>query len=167
MSRQSISPEWQQYLIDKDKEYTIEEMIEKVREAIRFLKSKHIRITDEFFTDMKKFSEKYILTDIQKNELTREYEQMGYACNDSVRIVDTLQVLYKTFDLTLEETTALTTYIVENHLTVSEVTKERFGFSLEDWGVFCDEILIDMATYFMEQVRDSVDLSEFAVEENS
>ncbi len=46
-----VKDKWKQYLLDEEKDYSVEQLIEKFKYAVSYLKSHHIRIVHEMFTD--------------------------------------------------------------------------------------------------------------------
>ena len=63
-----VKDEWKQYLLDEEKDYSVEQLIEKFKYAVSYLKSHHLRIVPEMFTDSDPdiVDEKYHLSDKDK-----------------------------------------------------------------------------------------------------
>ena len=149
--KENVKNEWKEYLLE-EKEYTFEQFIEKYKHAIGYLKKKHMRISDDFFVNQESNNQKYHLSDRDKMFYEKEYEGEGYSPLDCKKIINVMDVLYQLLDISKEEARKFTSYIAENHLTLTDAIERKYGLSLKECNEYKESILLPYADYYAKKV---------------
>ena len=149
-----VKDEWKQYLLDEEKDYSVEQLIEKFKYAVSYLKSHHLRIVPEMFTDSDPdiVDEKYHLSDKDKEVYAKSFEKEGYAPQDCKTIIKVMDAVYHVLDISKEEARQFTLYIAENHLTLTDVIERKYGLSLKECNEYKESILLPYADYYAKKV---------------
>lgn len=144
-----VKDEWKQYLLDEEKDYSVEQLIEKFKYAVSYLKSHHLRIVPEMFTDSDPdiVDEKYHLSDKDKEVYAKSFEKEGYAPQDCKTIIKVMDVVYHTLDISKEEARQFTLYIAENHLTLTDAIERKYHLSLSEYDDYMEVVLMPYANY--------------------
>ena len=139
-----IKKEWQKYLLNENKEYTTEELIEDFKEAVDYLFSKHVRLSSDMLVNPQRASEQYHLSEQDQAVYLGKFHQAGYAVNDSEKMVDVMDVLYHVLNISKD------LYITENHMTLTDAIEKRYGVSMDDVSQYIEMILTPYADYAMK-----------------
>lgn len=142
-----VKDEWKQYLLDEKEEYSVEQIIEKFKYAVSYLKSHHMRIVPEMFTDPGILDKKYHLSDKDKEVYAKSFEKEGYAPQDCKTIIKVMDAVYYVLDISKEEAKQFTLYIAENHLTLTDAIEKKYRLSLSEYNDYIEEVLMPYANY--------------------
>ena len=123
MATQTVRTEWKQYLFDEGKDYTLNEAIQKVTDAVMFLKSKNMRINENLFVDTAKFDAEFRLSESKKDEYIQIFMNEGYAKEDCKTIVKVMDAIYHTFDITENRAFEVTKYAANNRLNLHRLLR--------------------------------------------
>ena len=143
-----MKEEWKEFLLDDSKEYTLEQFIEKFKQAVDYLHSKHMRIGSQMLTERRAYDLQFHLDEIEKEYYTRIFEKEGYALMDCKKIVEVMDALYHMLDISKEEASCFTLYIADNHLTLSAAIEEKYGISIAECEEYIEKILEPYADYY-------------------
>ncbi|MBU5479351.1 hypothetical protein KQI69_09050 [Eubacterium sp. MSJ-13] len=113
MMGKHVKEEWQQYLLDEKKEYTEEQLIEKFKCAVNYLKEKHMRMDQEMFTNPDNVDKKYNLSEKDKQDYGKAFQKEGYALQDCKKIMCVMDAVYHVLDISKEDARQFTLYIAE------------------------------------------------------
>lgn len=142
-----VKDEWKQYLLDEKEECSVEQIIEKFKYAVSYLKSHHMRIVPEMFTDPGILDKKYHLSDKDKEVYAKSFEKEGYAPQDCKTIIKVMDAVYYVLDISKEEAKQFTLYIAENHLTLTDAIEKKYRLSLSEYNDYIEEVLMPYANY--------------------
>lgn len=142
-----VKDEWKQYLLDEKEEYSVEQIIEKFKYAVSYLKSHHMRIVPEMFTDPGILDKKYHLSDKDKEVYAKSFEKEGYVPQDCKTIIKVMDAVYYVLDISKEEAKQFTLYIAENHLTLTDAIEKKYRLSLSEYNDYIEEVLMPYANY--------------------
>ena len=151
MTTQTVRTEWKQYLFDEGKDYTLNEAIQKVTDAVMFLKSKNMRITENLFVDTAKFDAEFRLSESKKDEYIQIFMNEGYAKEDCKTIVKVMDAIYHTFDITENRAFEVTKYAANNRLTLTQAVKDKLNVDFREMGEFVDTVLPKLLDYFVSK----------------
>lgn len=156
-----VKDEWKQYLLEEKKDYSIEQIIEKFKHAISYLKLHHMRIVLERFTDPDLVDEKYRLSNEDKEIYVKSFEIDDYTSQDCKKLIKVMDAVYHTLDISKEEARQFTLYIAENHLTVTDAIERKYGFSLSEYDDYVEVVLMPYVSYCAKKgVQEGVTLIE-------
>lgn len=142
-----VKDEWKQYLLDEKEDYSVEQIIEKFKYAVSYLKSHHIRIVPEMFTDSGIVDKKYHLSDKDKKVYAKSFEKEGYAPQDCKTIIKVMDAVYHVLDISKEEARQFTLYIAENHLTLTDAIERKYHLSLSEYDDYMEVVLMPYVNY--------------------
>lgn len=142
-----VKDKWKQYLLDEEKDYSVEQLIEKFKYAVSYLKSHHIRIVHEMFTDPGIVDKKYHLSDKDKEVYAKSFEKEGYAPQDCNTIIKVMDAVYHVLDISKEEARQFTLYIAENHLTLTDAIERKYHLSLSEYDDYMEVVLMPYVNY--------------------
>lgn len=142
-----IKKEWQKYLLNENKEYTTEELIEDFKEAVDYLFSKHVRLSSDMLVNPQRASEQYHLSEQDQAVYLGKFHHAGYAVNDSEKMVEVMDVLYHVLNISKDEAGEFTLYITENHMTLTDAIEKRYGVSMDDVSQYIEMVLTPYADY--------------------
>lgn len=145
-----IKKEWQKYLLNENKEYTTEELIEDFKKAVDYLFSKHVRLSSDMLVNPQRASEQYHLSEQDQAVYLGKFHHVGYAVNDSEKMVEVMDVLYHVLNISKDEAGEFTLYITENHMTLTDAIEKRYGVSMDDVSQYIEMVLTPYADYAMK-----------------
>lgn len=147
----AIREEWKQFLFEEGKEYTLEEAIEHFVRAVTFLKGKGVRVTEQLLLDATQFDREFRLTDEEKETYIKLFCAEGYASEDSAKIVMVMDVIYHTFDVSMDMAYEITKYAANNRLTITQTVKDKLNVNFDEIGEFIDTVLPEILKYFLDR----------------
>lgn len=147
MMNREVREEWKQYLFDEGKDYTFDEAIEKVLNAIKFLKKNGVRVTANMLLDEKKADSEFHLSEMEKAGYIQAFSNMGYAISDCKTIVKVIDVIYHWFDVTKIKAYEMAEYAANNRLTVTQTIKDNLNVDFDEIVEFVDTVLEEMLVY--------------------
>ena len=147
-----MKEEWKEFLLDDSKEYTLEQFIEKFKQAVDYLHSKHMRIGSQMLTERRAYDLQFHLDEIEKEYYTRIFEKEGYALKDCKKIVEVMDALYHMLDISKEEASCFALYIADNHLTLSAAIEEKYGLSIAEYEEYLEKILEPYVDYCVKKI---------------
>lgn len=142
-----VKDEWKQYLLDEKEDNSAEQVIEKFKYAVSYLKLHHMRIVPEMFTDSDIIDEKYCLSDKDKELYANLFEKEGYTSQDCKTIVKVMDAAYHALDISKEEARKFTLYIAENHMTLTDAIERKYNFSLSKYDDYIEVVLMPYVSY--------------------
>lgn len=142
-----VKDEWKQYLLDEEKDYSVEQITERFKYAVSYLRLHHIRIVPEMFTDPDIVDEKYRLSNEDKELYVKSFEIDDYTSQDCKKLIKVMDAVYHTLDISKEEAKQFTLYIAENHLTVTDAIERKYGFSLSEYDDYVEVVLMPYVSY--------------------
>lgn len=161
MMKEKVRKEWKQYLFEEGKEYTLEEAIQKVKDAVMFLKSRNMRISENMFLDAKKYELEFRLSEESKNKYIKEFLEEGYTKESSITIVKVMDVIYHTFDVTEDKAFEMAKYAANNRLTLVQTIKDKLYVDFEEMEEFTNTVFSEIVNYFLSRtVKCGEDLIE-------
>lgn len=143
----TVRKEWEQYLFEEGKEYTFEEVIQKIADVVTFLKEKNARVTANMFLNSNAADLEYHLSEAEKEKYIQLFNEKGYAISDCETIVKVIDAIYHGFDITVEKAYEMAEYTVEKHLTVTQMLKNILQVDLDEVKEFADTVLEEMLVY--------------------
>ena len=149
----AIRKEWEQFLFDERRYYALNEAIEKVKNAVMFLKKKSIRITESFFLDTEQYDLDFRLSESEKELYIREFVKEGYAINDCATIVNVMDVIYHTFAVTKEIAFDMARYSANNHLTLTRTIYDKLNVDFDEIVEFVNIVFPEILKYFIKKTR--------------
>jgi len=153
MSRE-LRAEWKEYLFEEGKDYTLEEAIEKFVTVVMFLKDKGVRVTEQMFLDMPQFDKEFRLSDVDKATYIKIFSAEGYAPDDSAKIVKVMDVIYHTFDVSMNKAYEMIKYAANNRLTITQTVKDKLNVDFEEIGEYIDTVLPEILKYFLNRTLE-------------
>lgn len=146
MRKEKIRNEWKQYLLDESRDYSLAEFLEKFKGAVGFLKEKGIRATKEIL-NLGDNENKYRLTDNEKLYYTEHFMNSGYREYDAKTIVKVMDTIYHILDISKEEAEKFTENAADNHMTLTDAIRKKYGISLEDITEYTNVVLESYVEY--------------------
>lgn len=143
----TVRETWKQYLFEDGKDYTFDETIEKILNAIKFLQKKCVRVTANMLLDDNKADSEFHLSDIEKAGYIQAFSNMGYAISDCETIVKVIDVIYHWFDVTKIKAYEMAEYAANNRLTVTQTIKDKLNVDFDEIVEFVDTVLEEMLVY--------------------
>lgn len=143
----TVRTEWEHYLFEEGKQYTLEEVIQKIAGVVTFLKEKKARVNANMFLDRDDAELQYHLSESEKEKYIQLFNEKGYAISDCETIVKVMDAIYHGFDITMEKAYEMAEYTVENHLTVTQMLKDTLQVDLDEVKEFIDTVLEEMLAY--------------------
>lgn len=151
----NVKEEWKQYSLEEGKEYTIEQLVEKFKYAVSYLKAKHVRIDYEMCAFPNRVNEKYHLSERDKQDYEKAFQNEGYAPQDCKKIVCVMDAVYHILDISKEEAGQFTLYVAEKHLTLTDALKKKYGLSVSECEEYMNTILMPYVDCCREKVFQS------------
>ena len=146
-----IREEWKQFLFVEGKEYTVEEAVGQFGRAIKFLKEKGVRVTEQMLLNMAQFDKEFRLSDTEKLTYTKIFCDEGYSFDDSAKIVKVMDVIYHTFNVSMDKVYEMTKYAANNRLTITQTVKDKLYVDFEEIGEYIDTVLPEILKYFLNR----------------
>ena len=147
----TVRKEWEQYLFEAGKDYTLEEAISKAINATMFLKNKGIRITKNMFLDSEQYGLDFRLSESEKTAYAQKFNEEGYAPHHCEAIVKVMDVIYHTFDITMDKAYEVTQYTTDNHLTLTQAIFDKFNVDFNEIEEFINTVLPEILQYFINK----------------
>lgn len=147
MMNREVREDWKQYLFEEGKDYTFDEAIEKVLNAIKFLKKNGVRVTANMLLDEKKADSEFHLSEMEKAGYIQAFSNMGYSISDCETIVNVIDVIYHWFDVTKIKAYEMAEYAANNRLTVTQTIKDKLNVDFDEIVEFVDTVLEEMLVY--------------------
>lgn len=148
-----VRKEWEQYLFEVGKDYTLEEAKGKVINATMFLKNKGIRISENLFLHPKQYGLDCRLSEAEKATYARKFNEEGYAPDDCETIVKVMDAIYHAFDITKDKAYEVSLYTADNHLTLTQAIFDKFNVDFSEIGEFIDTVLPEILKYFVGRTK--------------
>ena len=149
----TVRKEWEQYLFEAGKDYTLEEAIGKAINAIMFLKNKGIRISENLFLNSDQYGLDYRLSESEKAVYAQKFSEEGYATQDCAIIVKVMDVIYHTFDITTDKAYEVAQYAADNNLTLIQTIRDSFNVDFKEIEEFMDSVLPEILKYFIGRTK--------------
>lgn len=148
MMKKKVRTEWKKYLFEEEKDYTLEEAIEKFVVALEFLKSNSMRISTDMILGVDNYDLEFRLTEEEKNEYIHKFNEEGYALTDCSTIVKVMDCMYHTFEISKEDAFEMTKYAAENQLTITQTVNDKLKSDFKAVKEFVDTVLWNVLEYF-------------------
>lgn len=162
MMSKTVRKEWEQYLFEGGRDYSLEETMEKAVKAIMFLKAKRIRVTPNMILDSKKYDLDFRLSESEKASYIQEFNREGYQIDDCATIVNVMDVIYHTFDVAKDDAFEMAKYAANNHLTVTKTIYDKLNVDFNETVEFINTVLPRLLDYFVKKtVKHGIELMDF------
>lgn len=148
-----VRKEWEQYLFEAGKDYTLEEAKGKAINATMFLKNKGMRISENLFLNHEQYGLDYRLSETEKVAYARKFNEEGYAPDDCETIVKVMDAIYHAFDITKDKAYEVSLYAANNHLTLTQAIFDKFNVDFNEVEEFIDTVLPEILKYFVGRTR--------------
>lgn len=149
-----IRDEWEHYLFEEGKDYSLDEAKNKAREALGFLADKHVRITEDMLLNQGQYEKDFRLSENEKRIYAQKYHLEGYALKDCNVIVNAMDALYHLFDISTGTAFELALYTADNHLTLTQMIREKLNVDFDEIGEYIDTVLPRIANYFLKRTLE-------------
>ncbi len=150
----TIREEWKQYLFEEGKDYTLEEAIEKAKEAILYLKNKGVRVTENMLFNQEQHEKDFRLSELEIQEYIQKFCKEGYAVKDCTTIVKVMDVIYHMFDIDKNKAYEMALYAANNNLTVTKTIKDKMGVNFDEIDEYMNIVLLEIKNYFLERTLE-------------
>ena len=145
---------WKQFLFEEGKEYTLEEAIEHFVRTVMVLKDRGVRVTEQAFLDMQQFDKAFRLVEEERERYIKKFCVEGYASEDSAKIVTVMDVMYHTFDISVDKAYELAKYAANNRLTLTQTVKDKLNVDFEEIREFINTVLPENLEYFRNRTLE-------------
>ncbi len=156
-----LRTEWEQYVFEAGKDYTFEEAIGKVSNALKHLKDMGVRVTEDMLLNNEKFEIDFHLLDEEKERYIQMFNGQGYAVKDCTTIVKVMDAMYHMFDVTTDEAYEMASYAADNHLTLTQTIKDKLKVDIDEVEEFINIVLSNILEFFKgKSIEVGKELSE-------
>ena len=116
--------EWMN-LMCEDKEYSVEEAIEKYKAIISFLKDKKIRtVLDGNGIERIVGNDEFHLSESDKKMLLKKYQGESYTDDSCQKIIQSIYVVYHYYDVSKEYAESIVAYARNHKMTLSKALQD-------------------------------------------
>ena len=116
--------EWMN-LMCEDKEYRVEEAIEKYKAIISFLKDKKIRtVLDGNGIERIVGNDEFHLSESDKKMLLKKYQGESYTDDSCQKIIQSIDVVYHYYDVSKEYAESIVAYARNHKMTLSKALQD-------------------------------------------
>ena len=116
--------EWMN-LMCEDKEYSVEEAIEKYKAIISFLKDKKIRtVLDGNGIERIVGNDEFHLSESDKKMLLKKYQGESYTDDSCQKIIQSIDVVYHYYDVSKEYAESIVAYARNHKMTLSKALQD-------------------------------------------
>ena len=102
--------EWKKYLLDENKEYTDEEIMEKFKNAVSYLQAKHMRYDLKMLSKPGNKDEWYHLSDSDKANYLQVFLKERYTLESCEKLISTMDAAYHLLNISKEEASRFVLY---------------------------------------------------------
>ena len=162
MTSKEVRKEWKQYVFEKGKDYSFEDAIEKLKNAIMFLKNKRVR--ENMFLDKDQFESNFHLSELEKIKYIQIFNKEGYTTNDCVTIVNIMDAIYHTFDISKDKAYEIAEYAANNHLTLTKTVQDKLDVDFDEVKEFIDIVLSGLKSFLSKTLESGKELEEVVKE---
>lgn len=132
--------EWENF-VDTEKDYSMEEAVEKYNEMVEFMRSKKARLVSTPQCERQPLENEYHLTEEEKQKYMFKYAMQRYTKESCEKIVMIIDTIYHWYDVSSEEAEKVFMYAEEKHVTSSEAIEKTIGgMGLEELAEFTTEV---------------------------
>ena len=134
--------EWMN-LMCKDKEYSVEEAVEKYKEIISFLKDKKIRtVLDGNGIERIVENDEFHLAESDKKTILKKYQGEGYTDDSCQKIIQSIDVVYHYYDVSKEYAESIVAYAANHKMTLSKALQDSMDtLGLVEYTEFINTVL--------------------------
>lgn len=135
-----MTKEWKKF-VDTEKDYSMEEAVEKYNEMVEFMRSKRARLVSTPQCERQPLENEYHLTEKEKQKYMVKYAMQRYTKESCEKIVMIIDTIYHWYDVSSEEAEKVFVYAEEKHVTPSEAIEKTIGgMGLEELAEFATEV---------------------------
>ena len=135
-----MTKEWKNF-VDTEKDYSMEEAVEKYNEMVEFMRSKRARLVSTPQCERQPLENEYHLTEKEKQKYMVKYAMQRYTKESCEKIVMIIDTIYHWYDVSSEEAEKVFVYAEEKHVTPSEAIEKTIGgIGLEELTEFATEV---------------------------
>lgn len=145
--------EWKKYLLDENKEYTDEEIMEKFKNAVSYLQAKHMRYDLKMLSEPGNKDEWYHLSDSDKANYLQVFLKERYTLESCEKLISTMDAAYHLLNISKEEASRFVLYCAERHLTMTDGIERKYGVSMEEVIEYIDDVLVQYRSYCFSKAK--------------
>lgn len=156
-----VRTQWEQYVFEVGKDYTYEESFEKVVNALKYLKDKGVRVTEDMLLNNEKFESDFHLSDEEIARYIYMLISTEYTTKDGATIIKVMDAMYHMFDITTDEAYEMASYAADNHLTLTQTIKDKLKVDIDEVEEFINTVLSNILEFFKgKSIEVGKELSE-------
>lgn len=149
--KNTIKDEWNKYLFQIEKEYSIEEMVDVIWSMFCYLKTNRMRFDITMLTDPKRFANMYLLSNEEIQTYLRYFKDKQFDDESAMKIVNCMGIVYHMLDISLDEARHFADYTSQNRITLTKGIKDKFDVDLNEINLFLEEVMEKNVVFCFEQ----------------